>query len=313
MKDQLVSFVIPCYCSEQTIRGVVDEIKERMQAYGSYEIILVNDCSKDQTYQVIRELVQEHKNIKGISLARNFGQASATMAGLKHSRGDIIVSLDDDGQSPLDGLPLLLEKIEEGYDIVYGDYYEKKESPFRLFGSKVNELMQRALLGKPKEIAVNSFFACTRMVVDEVLRYSGAYPYIPGLMLRTTKKIANVKVEHREREYGTSTYTFGKLLTMWLNGFTAFSVKPLRVAAIAGVLFALLGFGFLIFIVIRKLVDPNVQMGWTSIISLMMGFDGLILIVLGLIGEYVGRIYLSINATPQYIIREIISNEEEDR
>lgn len=312
MKDQLISFVIPCYCSEQTIRGVVDEIKERMQVYGRFEIILVNDCSRDHTYQVIRELVKEHEYIKGINLARNFGQASATMAGLKLAEGDIIVSLDDDGQSPLDGLPLLLEKIAEGYDIVYGDYYEKKESPFRLFGSKVNELMQRALLGKPKEIAVNSFFACTRMVVDEVVKYQGAYPYIPGLMLRTTKKIANVKVEHREREYGTSTYTFGKLLTMWLNGFTAFSIKPLRVAAIAGVLFALLGFGFLIFIVIRKLVDPNVQMGWTSIISLMTGFDGLILIVLGLIGEYVGRIYLSINSTPQYIVREIITHEDQE-
>ena len=311
MENRLISFVIPCYRSERTIHGVVEEIMEIMAGKEIIEVILVNDYSPDDTYSVIGKLVQEYVNVKGVSLARNFGQGSAIMAGLSVAKGDVIVCLDDDGQSPVDALPKIIEKIDEGYDIVYADYHEKKESAFRLFGSKINELMMKTLLSKPHDIVVNSFFSCTRLVVNEVLKYKGAYPYLPGLMLRTTRNIANVKVQHREREYGKSNYTFRKLLALWLNGFTSFSVKPLRIATLVGFLFAVVGFIFLAFILFRKLIDSGVQIGWTSIISLMMLFDGLILIVLGLIGEYVGRIYLSINSTPQYIIRSVIEHDNE--
>ncbi len=310
MKDiKLLSFVIPCYRSEKTIEGVIDEIRTVAAGKYEYEIILVNDGSPDGTLNVIRTLVEGDHRIKGVNLARNFGQQAAVMAGLKYTVGDTVICLDDDGQSPIDGLDLMLGKINEGYDIVFADYFEKKESPFRLFGSKVNELMLNSLLGKPKDIKMNSLFACTRMVVDELLRYENPFPYLPGLFLRTTRNIANVKLTHRERESGESGYTLGKLLSLWINGFTAFSIKPLRAASFIGFFFALLGFVSLIILVISKLSGVNIKLGWTSTVSLIMFFDGMILIVLGLIGEYIGRIYLCINMTPQYVVREYMVND----
>lgn len=306
-----VSFVIPCYKSEQSISKVVREILETVNPGHSFEIILVNDGSPDNTLSVIRKLCNAFPQlVKGINLSRNFGQSAAIMAGLNSSKGDIIVCLDDDGQSPVDSVETMIRKIEEGFDLVYADYLEKKETPFRLFGSKINEIMMTSLLNKPKEITVNSFFACNRMVVDEVIHYKGAYPYLPGLVLRATRNITNVKVVHRERAEGKSGYTFKKLLSLWINGFTSFSVKPLRLAVFLGIFFSFIGFAFLIVLLIRKLVGNNVQIGWTSIISVITFFDGLMLIVMGLIGEYVGRIYLCINSTPQFVVKERIGMEE---
>ncbi len=306
-----VSFVIPCYKSERSISKVVREILETVDLGHSFEIILVNDGSPDNTMGVIRQLCKMYPQlVKGINLSRNFGQSSAIMAGLNNSKGDIIVCLDDDGQSPVDSIETMIGKIEEGYDLVYADYLEKKESAFRLFGSRINELMMTSLLNKPKEITVNSFFACSRMVVDEVINYKGAFPYLPGLVLRATRNITNVKVVHRERAEGRSGYTFKKLLSLWINGFTSFSVKPLRVAVFLGIFFSLIGFVFIAVLLIRKMMGSNVQIGWTSIISVITFFDGLMLIVMGLVGEYVGRIYLCINSTPQFVVKERIGIEE---
>ncbi len=306
-----VSFVIPCYNSGKTIRIVVAEILAAINKLRSYEIILVNDGSKDNTLQVIRDLCENYSGVvKGIHLTRNFGQESAIMAGFNHCKGAIVVCLDDDGQSPVDQVEKMLEKIDEGYDLVYADYYEKKETPFRLVGSKLNEIMMINLLNKPKEIAVNSFFACSRVVADEVIKYKGAYPYLPGLTLRSTKNIANIKVEHRERSEGKSGYTIKKLISLWINGFTSFSVKPLRAATFIGAFFAVVGFVFMLVAIIRKISGGNVQLGWTSLISLITFFDGIILVILGLVGEYVGRLYLCINETPQYVIKETIGMDE---
>ena len=306
-----VSFVIPCYKSERSISKVVREILETVDPRHSFEIILVNDGSPDNTMGVIRQQCKTYPQlVKGINLSRNFGQSSAIMAGLNNSKGDIIVCLDDDGQSPVDSIETMIGKIEEGYDLVYADYLEKKESAFRLFGSRINELMMTSLLNKPKEITVNSFFACSRMVVDEVINYKGAFPYLPGLVLRATRNITNVKVVHRERAEGRSGYTFKKLLSLWINGFTSFSVKPLRVAVFLGIFFSLIGFVFIAVLLIRKMMGSSVQIGWTSIISVITFFDGLMLIVMGLVGEYVGRIYLCINSTPQFVVKERIGLEE---
>lgn len=307
MEADFISFVIPCYRSEKTISDVVEEIKSEVDDRYDYEMILVNDCSPDGTWRVIQKLCNCYPNrIKAISLSKNFGQASAIMAGLKYALGDIVICLDDDGQTPIENTIDLINKIKEGYDLVFADYFEKKESPFRLFGSKLNELMMDSLLDKPKNVVVNSFFACTRMVVDEVTNYRGAFPYLPGLMLRSTRNIANIRTIHRNRKEGKSGYTFGKLLALWLSGFTSFSVKPLRIAVFIGVIFSMIGFCFMAVLIIRKILDNNVQLGWTSIVSVMTFFDGLILMVLGLMGEYIGRIYLCINASPQYVIKNMI-------
>ena len=306
-----VSFVIPCYRSEHTLPHVVAEIEGIMETLGqyAYDIFLVNDCSPDDTMSVIRRLCQEHGNIVGIDFARNFGQHAALMAGLRHSDGDYVVCLDDDGQTPADEVDRLLEKLEEGYDAVYARYEHKQHSAFRNFGSHVNERMTRTMLGKPADLYVSSYFAVKRFVVEDMVRYENSYPYVIGLVLRATRNIANLPVDHREREEGRSGYTLKKLLGLWFNGFTAFSVKPLRVATVIGAFSAFAGFLYGIYTVIKRFVRPDVPMGFSSMMSALVFFGGMIMLMLGLIGEYIGRIYISINNSPQYVIREKIGGE----
>ena len=308
-----VSFVIPCYRSERTLPHVVAEIEEKMKSLQQYEydIFLVNDCSPDDTLGTIRRLCAEHENIKGIGFSRNFGQHAALMAGLRHSDGDYVVCLDDDGQTPADEVDKLLAKLEEGYDAVYAKYEHKRHSAFRNVGSKVNELMTRVMLNKPAKLSVSSYFAVKRFVVKDMIKYENSYPYVIGLVLRATKNIANVTVNHREREEGSSGYTLKKLMGLWFNGFTAFSVKPLRIATAVGGFSAGLGFLYGIYTVIKRLVNPDVPMGFSSLMAALVFFGGMIMVMLGLIGEYVGRIYISLNNSPQYVIRERINFEEE--
>ncbi|MCM1262409.1 MAG: glycosyltransferase family 2 protein [Butyrivibrio sp.] len=306
--SKLVSFVIPCYNSSRTIGKVVEEINaamETMKEY-EYEIVLVNDSSPDDTFEEIKRICKEKNNVCGVNLARNFGQHAALMAGFHYVHGDIVVCLDDDGQTPADEVGKLLEKLEEGYDAVYARYKHKQHSAFRNFGSKVNELMARVMLGKAKDLYVSSYFAVRRFIIDEMVRYTNPYPYVIGLVLRTTKKIANVDVNHREREIGSSGYTLGKLLALWFNGFTAFSIKPLRIATFIGALAACMGFIYGIYTIIRKLIDPNVVIGFSSLMAAIMFIGGMMMLMLGIIGEYIGRIYISLNNSPQYVVRECI-------
>lgn len=311
-----ISFVIPCYRSENTLGNVVAEIDTKMQEMVdyTYEIILVNDCSPDNTVETIRGLVKESPADngvrKGISFARNFGQHAALMAGLRETTGDYVVCLDDDGQTPADEVDKLIGKLEEGYDAVYAKYEHKQHSAFRNLGSRVNELMTRIMLGKPKELYISSYFAVRRFVVEDMIRYQNSYPYVIGLVLRATKSITNVVVNHREREEGRSGYTLKKLFGLWFNGFTAFSVKPLRIATAIGGVSAAMGFLYGIYTIIKRFVNPDVPMGFSSTMAAIVFFGGMIMLMLGLIGEYIGRIYISLNNSPQYVIRERINYEE---
>lgn len=308
-----VSFVVPCYRSEHTLPKVVAEIEEKMKDLDGYEydIFLINDCSPDDTMGTIRKLCEEHSEIRGIGFAKNFGQHSALMAGLRYADGDYVVCLDDDGQTPADEVDKLLDKLEEGYDAVYARYEHKKHSAFRNMGSRVNDLMARTMLGKPAELYISSYFAVKRFVVDDMVRYENSYPYVIGLVLRATRNIANVTVSHREREEGSSGYTFGKLLGLWLNGFTAFSVKPLRLATALGAFSAVLGFLYGVYTIVKRLVRPDVPLGFSSTMAALVFFGGMIMLMLGLIGEYIGRIYISLNNSPQYVIREKVNFDEE--
>ncbi|MCM1251741.1 MAG: glycosyltransferase family 2 protein [Clostridium sp.] len=310
--EQLISFVIPCYHSAATIEKVVDEISAAMEQLKKYryEIILVNDNSPDETFEVIRRLCVDRKEICGINLAKNFGQHAALMAGFRYVHGDIVVCLDDDGQTPADEVGKLLAKMDEGYDAVYARYEHKQHSAFRNLGSRVNEWMTRIMLGKPKNLYVSSYFAVKRFIVEEMIRYANPYPYVIGLVLRATDKIANVDVHHREREVGTSGYTIGKLFALWFNGFTAFSIKPLRVATAIGALASVAGFLYGVYTVIKKLVNPNVVIGFSSLMASVMFIGGMLMLMLGIIGEYIGRIYISLNNSPQYVIRECINERE---
>lgn len=310
-----LSFVIPCYRSEKTIRTVVDSIRSTVATRDqyAYEIILVNDSSPDHVFDEITKIAAEDPNVKGIDLAKNFGQHAALMTGFRYVTGDIVICLDDDGQTPASEMFTLIDKLDEGNDVVFAKYKEKKHSFVRNFGSFVNDLMARTMIGKPKELSMMSYFCARRFVIDEVLRYQNPYPYVSGLLLRTSNKIVNAEVTHHERMEGTSGYTFGKLISLWLNGFTSFSIKPLRVATLIGSICAIGGFlygGFVILNAIFKFL-PGTPLGYSSTIALMVFLSGIMLLTMGMVGEYVGRIYISINNSPQTVVRTALNVEEE--
>lgn len=312
-QKSLISFVIPCYCSEKTINVVVDEIihKVNEQQEYSYEIILVNDYSKDNTGQVIMELAKNNKNIVAIDFSRNFGQHSAMMAGFQKVQGEYVVCLDDDGQMPIESIFSLIEELKKGVDVAFGQYQEVKQKWYRNCGSKVNVWMTELLLEKPKDVYMSSFWAGKRFVIDEVLKYEGAYPYIGGLLLRVTRNMTSVSVKQRERLAGKSGYNFFKLINLWMNGFTAFSVKPLRFASFCGGLCATMGFLFGIIIIIRKLCNPEILLGYTSIVAVTLFVGGMIMLLLGILGEYIGRVYICLNKAPQYVVKDVVDQREQ--
>ena len=316
MVKNLISYVIPCYRSENTLEGVIDEIAATMKTGKlknyTYEIILVNDGSPDNTWKKIVELCKGPKGevLTGINFAKNFGQHAALMAGLRATKGEYVICLDDDGQTPADEAWKLVEAVEAGADVAYARYANKQHSLFRNFGTAMNEWMASAMLGKPRDLFVSSYFIARRFVVDEMLTYESSYPYVIGLVLRTTRNIVNVDVTHRRREVGESGYTFAKLLALWINGFTAFSIKPLRIATMSGVCLAIVGILYGIYTVIKKFVNPAVPVGFSALMSAVMFIGGMIMLMLGMIGEYVGRVYIAQNKNPQYVIRETTRDDE---
>lgn len=306
-----LSFVIPCYNSKHTIKTVVDEIIETVTTHGGYdyEIVLVNDSSPDGCFSVITELAENNPKIKGVDLSRNFGQHSAIMAGFHYVTGDVVVCLDDDGQTPANEMFKLIDKLDEN-DLVFAKYTDKKHSAFRNLGSKVNDKMAQWLLNKPQNLKIMSYFACKRYVVDEVLCYKNPYPYISGLLLRTTNKIANVEIHHHERLEGKSGYTLKKLFLLWINGFTSFSVKPLRISTFIGIITALVGFLYGVYIIINKFFNPAAPLGYSSTMAVILFVGGMIMLLLGMIGEYVGRVYISMNNAPQFVVRQTLNTGE---
>lgn len=314
-KKEKISFVIPCYNSTNTIAAVVNEIKtvmlEKMKKY-DYEIILVNDGSPDgTTYNQITNIVKKEKYIKGVNLARNFGQPSAVMAALNMSTGDYVVCGDDDGQTPFDELPNLFKKIEEGYDLVEANYaVREKRSLFRRLGTALNEGMATWLIAKPPGLELTTYWVVKRFIVDQMILYPNSYPYLGGLMLRVTQNACNVDVTHRDRLSGKSGYSFRKMVQLWMNGFTSFSVKPLRIMTWIGMAVAFFGFILGGYVVIRKLSDPSVTAGYSSIMAVNLFMFGILFFFLGLIGEYVGRIYMSLNKAPQFVVKEYIESNE---
>lgn len=301
-----ISFVIPCYRSEHTINTVVQEIQDTVKTKPNYdyEIILVNDASPDNVWEVICKLSENNPKIKGICLAKNFGQHSALMAGYKKATGDYIISLDDDGQTPASETFLLVDELEKGYDVVYGFYRHIKQHIFRRLASWVNKKMAQKIIGQPKSLHTTSFFIMRRFIVNEIVRYAHPFAYISGLIFRATNSIGNVEVKHRLRLEGKSGYTIRGLLALWINGFTAFSVKPLRFATFVGIFCAIVGLIAGLYVISQKLSYPDMPIGYASTMSALLFIGGMIMLLLGLIGEYIGRIYISINQAPQYVIRE---------
>ena len=311
---KLVSFVIPCYRSANTIRAVADEISRTMPSLiqYDYEVILVNDGSPDNTFEVISALARSNRHYVAVDLAKNFGQHAALMAGLSHCRGDYVVCMDDDGQTPANEVGKLLDRLEKNdCDVAMASYEHKQHSAFRNFGTVLNNRMTEIMLGKPRDLSMTSYFAIKRFIVDEMLNYKNCFPYLDGLILRCTRRIRAVPVEHRARQIGASGYTLGKLFSLWMDGFTAFSVKPLRIASVLGVGTAFAGFLYTIIIIIKHFIDSDIPMGWSSTIALMLVLGGIILLMLGLVGEYIGRIYMCINSAPQFVERSVVRFHDE--
>lgn len=302
--NKTISFVIPCYYSEKTIEGVVfDIVKEFPEEEYDREIVLVNDGSKDETYKVLCQLASKYNSVKAVNLAKNFGQDSATLCGLTECTGEYIVVLDDDGQNPPSEAHKLLDEIDKGYDVVFAKYHKKKDTMFKAFGHNLNDKMVTAMIRKPKDLELNSYFVINRFVRNEMLKYKGAYPYIWGLIIRCTDNMTNVYVEHKNREIGESTYTISKLVGLWVNGLLSFSIKPLRLTSIIGTISCLIGFIITIIVVINTLLHGDVP-GWTTLIMAILIMGGIQLLMLGMLGEYLGRLFINQNNAPQFVVRE---------
>lgn len=302
------SIIVPCYNSEQTIDEVVLLISEYMKEE-EYEIILVNDYSKDETLDKLRQITQRNHAVKVISLAKNFGQTNAIMAGLNYATGDAIINIDDDLQTHPSQMSKLIEKYNEGYDVVIARYKQKKHSWYRNLLTKMGDKFDQICLQRPKELQFTSYWIASKFVRDEMIKYNKPFPYMEGLFLQTTRNIANVEVKHFERTYGKSGYNLRSLFRLFLNS-TNFTILPLRIATIIGIISSVTGFVSAIFFIIRRLLYIDIVEGWTSLLVIMLIFSGIILICVGILGEYIGRIFMCINSSPQFVVREKINIDE---
>jgi len=298
-----LSVVIPCYNSASTIGPLVAEVAA-LHIDGGHEIILVNDGSRDDTARICRALVESAAvPVTFVDLARNYGEHNAVMTGLRYARGHYVINIDDDGQNP----PSEVEKLfryarQSGLDVVYTYYPEKQHARWRNAGSRLANRIADLLLEKPKGLYLSSFRCMTAFVVGEICRYEGPFPYIDGLVFQVTDKVGRMEVSHQERRVGRSTYTLAKLLRLGLSISMNFSVVPLRLSSILGVVFSVVGFAATVWVVLESLLTDTPQ-GWGSFMCVLLTFSGVQLLTVGIVGEYVGRLYLTANRRPQSVVR----------
>ncbi len=304
-----ISICIPVYNGASTIARLVSSVEQELAGY-DFDLVLVNDGSKDSSEAACEALAKENQRVQFISLRRNFGEHNAVMCALNHITGDCAVIIDDDFQNPPKEIILLVEALEKGYDVIYSRYEEKKHHVFRNIGSKFNDITATWLLKKPRNLYLSSFKAIRREVVDEIIKYQGPFPYIDGLLLRVTDNISSVTVEHCSRQEGRSNYTIKKLISLWLNMFINFSVKPLRVFTLVGIVVSAVSLLLIIYFVLDRLINPVTQSGWASIMVAITFFSGIQLMFLGLISEYLGKHYMISDKMPQWTIKKRITSNK---
>ena len=309
----IISIVIPVYNSEDILNELINqitlEIRKKINLFEDYEIILVNDKSEDNSWEKIKELATNQKNVIGINLSKNFGQHNALMAGINNSKGDFVITMDDDLQHPPSHIIDIINKLTEGFDVCYTKYQNNKYSFFKKLGSAINDRVANIVLDKPKNIYLSSYRGIKRNVINELKKFEGPYVYLDGIILNITNNIGSIDIKHNKRLKGNSSYSFKKLFSLWLKVFTNSSIFPLRVASVTGLIITLISLFFGILLIIFKIKNPEIPQGWTSIATFIFFFSGVQLLALGIIGEYIGRIFINLNQKPQYVIREQIRND----
>ena len=297
-----ISVVVPVYNSQDNVAELYKQITVALATI-THEVIFVNDCSKDNSWLELKQLAKSNKNVTSVNLRKNAGQDSALMAGFRFITGNYVVIMDDDLQhSPYD-IQKLYNKIKEGYDICYANFENRKHAAWKNIGSRFNGFLANILLKKPKHIYMSPFKIIDSTVIKEIA-YTGPFPYIDGLLLEITQNVTTIDIEHFERFKGTSNYNLLASVTVFLKLLTSFSIIPLRLASILGFIVAIIGFGLGLYFMYVFFQGGNPE-GWTSLIVTVLILGGLLLMSIGLIGEYLGRMYLTVNHKPQFIIKEI--------
>ena len=309
----ILSIIIPVYNSEdildELITQITSEIDKKIDLLKEFEIILVNDNSIDKSWQKIKEISTKHKNVTGINLSKNFGQHNALMAGIKNSKGDFLITMDDDLQHPPSYMVKIIKKLNEGFDVCYTKYQNNKYSFLKKLGSAINDKVANIVLNKPKKIYLSSYRGMKKNVINELKKFDGPYVYLDGIILNVTNNIGSIDIKHNKRLKGNSGYSFKKLFSLWLKVFTNSSIFPLRMASVTGFIITLISLFLAILLIIFKIRNPEIPQGWTSIATFIFFFSGVQLLALGIIGEYIGRIFINLNQKPQYIIREQIRTD----
>lgn len=309
--EKLVSIVIPCYRSEQTVKSVIEEISSVFgkQTEYDYEIITVIDASPDNVYSVLESLSKTENRLKVVDLAVNSGKHNAILAGFAYVKGSMVITIDDDGQCPFNRVWDLLAPLNEGFDMAVAKYKKKKESFIKRLGSRFNSKFSESCLNKPRDLVFSNFVARKRFVVEAMKNYHMPYTYLEGLTLKTTQRIAMVDMEERERAGGKSTYTFVKSLRLMMNGYTAYSTKPLHIATRFGAFLAFFGALFAVSSVVLNLVKDDFLLQFHFLCALLCFLTGVILLAMGVVGEYIGRVFIAQNCANQYVVRRTINLE----
>ena len=308
-----ISIVVPCYNSEGTIEKLVEECRKEFDGVDGYELemVLVNDFSRDHTFEAITRAAEKYPFVKGINLAKNFGQHGALMCGFQYVTGEIVAGIDDDLQNHPRQIKELLAKLSEGYDVVFGKYKKRNFNAFKNLTGAVSQFLLFHLIDRPKDVEMSSFWVSRRYVIEEIKHYRGNDVFVQLLFARTTRRMADVEVEHYAREVGTSNYTFWKGLKLFMS-FVNFSVIPLQIATLFGILFSGAGFLAAVAILIRKLVEPGITIGWSSLMCIILIVAGITFLMLGIIGEYIGKLIMTVNNNPLYVVRETLNVDERE-
>ena len=304
-----LSVVVPVYLGAATVGELVAALRA-LEIDGGLEIVLVVDGSPDNSLDVCKELVGlPGAPITLVSLSRNFGEHNAVMAGLARARGAFTITMDDDLQNPPAEVRRLFEHARDGgYDAVYTHYAEKKHAPWRNLGSRFTNWCADRLLDKPRGLYLSSFRCLSAFVRERIVAsYEGPYPYIDGLVFQVTQNVGRLQVHHLPRNEGQSNYTLRRLIRLWLAMFLNFSVMPLRLAILFGLGFGALGAIAAAIVIVEAIVSDRPPQGWASLMVAVLVLAGVQLVLVGLIGEYLGRMFLVVNRKPQYLVREVFS------